>query len=207
MSISGLNRKTIAWALYDWANSAFALSVLAVLFPLFLGAYWSAGDPGVAVTSRLTWATAIASVIVFVIAPVIGAIGDSGGYRKRFLLLFGGSFAFGEGVGQRETLAFYIGELAPGVRPYNYGFHGYGPPHLLARVEAGGLRQELEEPSGWLVYLLIDSHVNRAIGSMVVYSGWSDTTPFYAPDEAGVPRRRGSFTPSQRAVWLRPTSA
>ena len=83
-----LNRQVIAWAFYDWGNSAFALSVLAVLFPLFLGAYWSAGDPGTAVTSRLTWATAIASVIVSVIAPVIGAVADSGGFRKRFLFAF-----------------------------------------------------------------------------------------------------------------------
>jgi len=83
-----LNRQVISWALYDWGNSAFALSVLAVLFPLFLGLYWSTGDPGVAVTSRLTWATAIASVIVSVIAPVIGAVADSGGFRKRFLFAF-----------------------------------------------------------------------------------------------------------------------
>ncbi len=41
-----LNKQVIAWAFYDWGNSAFALSVLAVFFPLFLGAYWSAGDPG-----------------------------------------------------------------------------------------------------------------------------------------------------------------
>jgi UMF1 family MFS transporter len=46
-----------------------------VLFPLFLGSYWSAGDPGPAVTSRLTWATAIASVIVSLMAPLLGAIG------------------------------------------------------------------------------------------------------------------------------------
>jgi UMF1 family MFS transporter len=63
------------------------LSVLAVLFPLFLGSYWSAGDPGPAVTSRLTWATAVGSVIVSVMAPVLGAIADSGGYRKRFLFV------------------------------------------------------------------------------------------------------------------------
>ena len=31
------SRQVMAWALYDWGNSAFALSVLAVLFPLFLG--------------------------------------------------------------------------------------------------------------------------------------------------------------------------
>ena len=57
MSTSFLNRRTIAWALYDWANSAFALSVLAVLFPIVLGNYWSAGDDGAAVTARLGWVT------------------------------------------------------------------------------------------------------------------------------------------------------
>jgi UMF1 family MFS transporter len=82
-----LTRESVAWALYDWGNSAFALSVLAVLFPLFLGSYWSAGDPGTAVTSRLTWATAIGSIIVSFMAPVLGAIADSGGFRKRFLFI------------------------------------------------------------------------------------------------------------------------
>ena len=83
-----LNRRVVAWALYDWGNSAFALSVMAVLFPLFLGPYWSAGDPDPVITSRLTWANAIAAVVVSLIAPVIGAISDSGGFRKRFLFLF-----------------------------------------------------------------------------------------------------------------------
>lgn len=81
------DRKVLAWAFYDWANSAFALSVLAVLFPLFLGSYWSAGDPGAAVTVRLAWITAASSAVVCVIAPVFGTIADAGGYRKRFLFL------------------------------------------------------------------------------------------------------------------------
>ena len=85
MNIEALNRRTIAWALYDWANSAFALSVLAVLFPLVLGNYWSAGDDGAAVTARLGWVTFAASAIVCVTAPVFGTIADAGGYRKRFL--------------------------------------------------------------------------------------------------------------------------
>ncbi len=82
-----INRKVFAWALYDWANSAFALSVLAVLFPIFLGTYWSAGDAGAAVTTRLGFITAAAALIVSVAAPVFGAIADSGGYRKRFLVI------------------------------------------------------------------------------------------------------------------------
>ncbi len=83
------NRKTIAWAFYDWANSAFALSILAVLFPLFLGSYWSAGEPGTVVTERLGWITSGASAIVVLIAPIFGTIADAGGYRKRFLFILG----------------------------------------------------------------------------------------------------------------------
>jgi len=82
-----LNKKIISWALYDWANSAFALSVLAVLFPLFLGSYWSAGSTGSQVTARLAWVTAGSSAIVAILAPVFGTIADAGGYRKRFLLV------------------------------------------------------------------------------------------------------------------------
>lgn len=81
------NRKVVAWALYDWANSAFALSVMAVLFPLFLGSYWSAGESGAVVTQRLAWVTSAASAVVLVLAPVFGTIADAGGYRKRFLLV------------------------------------------------------------------------------------------------------------------------
>ena len=89
-----LNRKIVAWALYDWANSAFALSVMAVLYPIFLGSYWSVGESGALVTARLAWVTAAASAIAGLVAPVFGAIADTGGYRKRFLLvlaLFGAS--------------------------------------------------------------------------------------------------------------------
>ncbi|MDH3719088.1 MAG: MFS transporter [Planctomycetota bacterium] len=81
------NRQVVAWALYDWANSAWALSVLAVLFPLFLGSYWSDGDSGASVTARLSWITAGANLVVAVLAPIFGTIADKGGYRKRFLVI------------------------------------------------------------------------------------------------------------------------
>ncbi|HNP37747.1 MAG TPA: MFS transporter [Woeseiaceae bacterium] len=101
------NRKVIAWALYDWANSAFALSVMAVLFPLFLGLYWSAGDTGGVVTQRLAWVTAAASAVVFVLAPVFGSIADAGGYRKRFLFvlaLLGAAATAGLGLAPQSAL-------------------------------------------------------------------------------------------------------
>ncbi len=83
-----LTKQVITWALYDWANSAFALSVLAVLFPLVLGNYWGADDGGSAATVRLGWITFSASVIVVLSAPILGTIADTGGYRKRFLSFF-----------------------------------------------------------------------------------------------------------------------
>ncbi len=83
-----LRRPVFAWALYDWANSAFALSVLAVLYPIFLGEYWSAGDEGARVTFRLAVTSGVASLLVAVMAPILGAIADRGGLRKRFLACF-----------------------------------------------------------------------------------------------------------------------
>lgn len=73
--------------MYDWANSAFALSVLAVLFPLVLRNYWSVGDSPVQVTARLAWITFAASVVVCVTAPLFGTIADAGGFRKKFLFV------------------------------------------------------------------------------------------------------------------------
>ncbi len=110
-----ISRRVLAWALYDWANSAFALSVLAVLFPLVLGNFWSAGDSGSAVTARLGWVTFAASTVVCITAPLFGAIADSGGSRKRFLMtlaLLGAVMTAGLGfVGKGDwplALALYL---------------------------------------------------------------------------------------------------
>jgi hypothetical protein len=119
---------------------------------------------------------------------------ETPGPRPRFLLFFGGAFAFGEGVTADETLPYQTARRLPDHTPYNYGFHGYGPQHLLARLEAGGVREQVAEDQGSLVYVFIDSHVNRAVGSLVVYSGWADTAPHYELTRDGTPIRRGSFT-------------
>ncbi len=138
-----LTRQVITWALYDWANSAFALSVLAVLFPLVLGNYWGVDDGGVSATIRLGWITFSASVIVLLIAPILGTIADTGGYRKRFLLLFAitGAVAtaglgfVGQGdwplalglyliasVGFYSSVVFYDSLLIDVTEPRNYSF-------------------------------------------------------------------------------------
>jgi hypothetical protein len=114
--------------------------------------------------------------------------------RERFLLFFGCSFAFGEGVDGAETLPAFVAREARRYVAYNYAFHGYGPHQLLAKLESGSLRDEVSEPEGLLVYVLIGAHVSRAIGSMVVYTSWAHDAPYYALDAAGEPTRHGTFT-------------
>src|SRR5919106_2288138 len=120
--------------------------------------------------------------------------GAATGSRSTFLLFFGGSVTFGEGVQDTETFPHFVAERAARVRAYNYGFHGYGPQQLLARLETQDLRTQVAEPNGSLVYLFIDTHVNRAIGSMVVYTGWADTAPYYRPGPDGALVRDGTLT-------------
>ncbi|MGI9245513.1 MAG: MFS transporter [Steroidobacteraceae bacterium] len=81
-------RPVIAWALYDWANSAFACTVMAGFFPVFFKQYWNAGVPATESTFRLGMTSGLASLAVALRAPVLGAIADRGGKRLRLLFLF-----------------------------------------------------------------------------------------------------------------------
>ena len=78
-------RPALAWALYDWANSAFATTVLAGFFPTFFRQYWSAGAESTVTTFRLGIANGIAGFVIAVLAPVLGAIADRGGKRVAFV--------------------------------------------------------------------------------------------------------------------------
>ncbi|MBW2506037.1 MAG: MFS transporter [Deltaproteobacteria bacterium] len=81
-------KKVFSWALYDWGNSAFATTVMAGFFPVFFKQYWSGRSTAVESTFRLGAANSIASLIIVVAAPVLGAIADRGSVKKRLLLLF-----------------------------------------------------------------------------------------------------------------------
>ena len=82
------NRPVFAWALYDWANSVFATTVMAGFFPVFFKQYWSVGADAVVSTARLGFANSLSSAFLLLAAPVLGAIADGSGTRKRFLGAF-----------------------------------------------------------------------------------------------------------------------
>ena len=82
-----LDRKILSWALYDWANSAFATTIVAGFFPVF----YSAMSEDLTTADSQFWfniTLAVSSIVVAVAAPILGAIADHGGRRKRFLASF-----------------------------------------------------------------------------------------------------------------------
>lgn len=79
-------RGQFAWALYDWANSAFAAVIVTFVF----ATYFSQGiavDP-VTGTAQWGWAMTTSALIAAVLGPTLGAIADAGGRRKPWIFVF-----------------------------------------------------------------------------------------------------------------------
>tara|TARA_R110002096_G_scaffold299503_6_gene494177 strand:- start:77546 stop:78856 length:1311 start_codon:yes stop_codon:yes gene_type:complete len=88
----GLGRPELrAWALYDWANSAFITVIVTAIFPIYYAKVANATDiqlnPHIA-GERLAFTTTIALAIIAVLAPILGAVADTAPVKKKFLAFF-----------------------------------------------------------------------------------------------------------------------
>jgi len=80
-------REIIAWAMFDFANSGYTTVVLTAIFNAYFVAVVAGSGADRDGTATLLWtlATSVANLLVLASAPVIGAIADHGGHKKRFL--------------------------------------------------------------------------------------------------------------------------
>lgn len=80
------NRSEKSWILYDWANSVYATIVMAAVFPI----YFSNVAIGAGSSGDVWWgyATSFATLMIAVAAPLLGAIGDFAGMKKRLFTAF-----------------------------------------------------------------------------------------------------------------------
>ena len=86
MKLTKLER---SWALYDWANSAYTMTVTTTVFPLYFKA--AVSDLGVTASqSTAYWgfANSIATFLVAFLAPILGTLADYFGFKKRFFMIF-----------------------------------------------------------------------------------------------------------------------
>ena len=87
----GLHRPELrAWAMYDFANSAFQATVITAVFPDFFASVAAADLPPAVATARYAWATTIAVAVIAVLGPILGAVADYRGLKKRMLGIFMG---------------------------------------------------------------------------------------------------------------------
>jgi MFS transporter, UMF1 family len=85
----GLDRPELrAWAMYDWAASAMQTTVMVAVFPIYFVKVAGAGLAGAGATQRLATVNTIALVVIALASPVLGAVSDYGGNKKRFIAGF-----------------------------------------------------------------------------------------------------------------------
>ncbi len=112
-------RPVLAWALYDWANSAFATTVMAGFFPVYFRQFWSLGSDPAVTTARLGYANGIAGLVVALLAPLLGALADRSARRKQWLLAWtalgvlatAGLYAAGRGEWMAAALLYCLGTM------------------------------------------------------------------------------------------------
>jgi UMF1 family MFS transporter len=122
-----LKRKPVmAWAFYDWANSAFATTIMAGFFPVF----YSAISQDLSTEDSQFWfnvTLAAASVVIAVSAPILGAVADRGGSRKRFLVFFASL-----GMLMSAALAWvHAGQWWMGLALYGLGTVGFSGANVF----------------------------------------------------------------------------
>ncbi len=82
-------RRIRAWTLYDWANSAFATTILAAVLPVYYSQVAGATLPSAATATQYWSITlSISTFVIAFLAPVLGTISDVMRGKKRFLSIF-----------------------------------------------------------------------------------------------------------------------
>lgn len=83
-----LTRVEKSWALYDWANSAYSMTITSTIMPLYFKMVFE--NVGSATTSTAYWgyANSLATLILALLAPILGTIADYIGVKKRFFVTF-----------------------------------------------------------------------------------------------------------------------
>jgi UMF1 family MFS transporter len=133
-------REARAWALYDWASSAFYTTIITAVFPVYFMTVAASGlDPDLA-QERYAGATTAALAVTALLAPALGALGDARAARKRLLAVFvalgalstAALFWVGPGDWRAGLLCFALGNLGAAAESI---FYDALLPHVAAPDE------------------------------------------------------------------------
>ena len=108
-----------AWAWYDWANSVYFTTVITAVFPSFYATYAAAGLEPAQATARFGLITTVSVLVIAIISPVLGALADYSGIKKKLLALFmsvgilacAGMIFITEGNIVLASILFFLGNI------------------------------------------------------------------------------------------------
>ncbi|RAL23207.1 MFS transporter [Thermoflavimicrobium daqui] len=84
-----MDKKAVrAWYMYDWANSAFATTIMAAVMPIYFSKVASHGLSDTTATAYWGYTQSIALIFIVILSPILGAIADSTSSKKSFLRFF-----------------------------------------------------------------------------------------------------------------------
>src|SRR5512146_51953 len=102
----GLHRPELrAWAMYDWANSAFVTTIMTAVFPIYYATVAGAWAGAARAELQFTISTTVGLLIIAVLSPLLGAVADFLPVKKRFIGFF-------MGVGVVSVIGMYF--IGPG---------------------------------------------------------------------------------------------
>ncbi len=116
----GLHRRELrAWAMYDWANSAFATTIMAAILPIYFHDVAAATLPENLRTAYWGYTSGFGLAVTALFSPLLGAMADLSAAKKKFLALFmiigvlatAGLFFVHQGDWQLAALLFVFGNL------------------------------------------------------------------------------------------------
>jgi len=137
----GLGRPELrAWAMYDWANSAFMTTIIAAVFPVYFIEVAASGLPPSAAQFRFALATTIGLTLIAILSPVLGALADTRGAKKAFLAVFVAlgvvstcaMAAIGPGEWRLASVLFILGNVAISG---GFAFYDSLLPHIARPAE------------------------------------------------------------------------
>lgn len=133
-----------SWIAYDWANSVYATIIMAAVFPIYFAE--TAKAAGTSGDVKWGFATSLATLVVALLAPILGSIADFRGYKKRLFsafLIIGLVFTLVMGIADRWQMMLvgymisYVG-FAGSLLFYDSFLTDVSTPGRMDKVSAWG---------------------------------------------------------------------
>jgi MFS transporter, UMF1 family len=152
-NMSELRKRILGWWMFDWANQPYNMLLLTFIFAPYFTSF-VAPDP-VSGQAMWGWMLAISGILTAICAPVLGAIADTSGQKRRWIMFWSALYVAGAWAlwwavpgADGATILFVLIAFAIGMVGLEYGvlFTNSVLPTLGPRAQWGRI-----SGTGWAI--------------------------------------------------------